>query len=73
MHSAALRVRNHVDAYSGAATPWLEAQCEARWQGLTATYSLLTGCMVEVDLLKVPEGSVSVPVERPRIHVDWVR
>jgi len=29
--------------------------------------------MVEVDLLKVPEGSVSVPVERPRIHPNWVR
>ena len=58
-----------------AATQWLESQCEARWRGgnLSASYSMLTGCMVEVDLLKVPEGSVSVPVERPRIHANWVR
>jgi hypothetical protein len=56
-----------------AATQWQAYQCATRWQGLTASYSLLTGCMVEIDLLKVPEGSISVPVERPRIQVDWVR
>ena len=49
------------------------AQCEARWRGFSASYSLLTGCMVEVDYLKIPEGSISVSAERPRIHVNWVR
>jgi hypothetical protein len=56
-----------------AAMQWQASQCEARWQGLAASYTLLTGCMVEVDLLKVPEGSVSVPAERPRIHANFVR
>jgi hypothetical protein len=51
-----------------AATQRQADQCEARWQGLTASYSLLSGCMVEVDNLKVPEGSVSVSAERLRIH-----
>jgi hypothetical protein len=71
-------MRNLLGLAAAAATLWAalefnEAHCEARWQGLTASYSLLTGCMVEIDLLKVPEGSVSVPVERPRIHPNWVR
>jgi hypothetical protein len=34
---------------------------------------LLTGCMVEVGYLRVPEGSVRVPVERLRIHSNFVR
>jgi hypothetical protein len=71
-------MRNLLGAVAAALTLWAalefnDAQCQARWQGLTATYSLLSGCLVEVDLLKVPEGSVSVPVERPRIHLNWVR
>jgi hypothetical protein len=46
-----------------AATQWLEAQCQARWRGgnLSASYSWLTGCMVEVGYLRVPEGSIRVP------------
>ena len=56
-----------------AATQWQAYQCEARWPGLTASYSLLTGCMVEIDLLKVPEGGIRVPAERPGIHANWVR
>ena len=54
-------MRNLLGLAAAAATLWAalefnEAHCEARWQGLTASYSLLTGCMVEIDLLKVPRG-----------------
>jgi hypothetical protein len=56
-----------------AALEFNDYQCAARWHGLTASYTLLSGCMVEVDLLKVPEGSVSVPAERQHIHANWVR
>jgi hypothetical protein len=45
-----------------AATQWLAYQCEAPWRGgnLIASYSLLTGCMVEVGYLRVPEGAIRV-------------
>jgi hypothetical protein len=29
--------------------------------------------MVEVNYLKVPEGSIRVPAERPRIHANFIR
>jgi hypothetical protein len=49
---------------------WLDAQCEARWRGLSASYSLLTGCMVEVGYLRVPEGSIRVTQDSIRLHVN---
>jgi hypothetical protein len=45
-------------------------QCAARWQGLTASYTLLSGCMVEVDLLKVPEGNIRVPQDSVYLRVN---
>jgi hypothetical protein len=71
-------MRNLLGAIAAALAFWAalefnEAQCAARWPGLTASYSLLTGCMVEIDLLKVPEGGIRVPAERPGIHANWVR
>jgi hypothetical protein len=43
---------------------WQEAQCLARWRGgnLTASYSIFTGCMVEVGYVKVPEGAIQLRV-----------
>jgi hypothetical protein len=71
-------MRNLLGIAAAVATLWAalefnEAQCEARWPGLTASYTLLTGCMVEVDNLKVPEANIRVMRDSPRIHVDWVR
>ena len=45
------------------------AQCEARWRGgnLSASYSLLTGCMVG----GVPEASIRASPDR--IYTNWVR
>jgi hypothetical protein len=54
-----------------AATQWLSAGCEARWPGLTASHSFLTGCMVEDGYLRVPEGSIRVLPER--MHPNLIR
>jgi hypothetical protein len=69
-------MRNLFGAVAAAATLWaalelLSAGCEARWGGLTASYSLLSGCMVEVDNLNVPEGSIRVQPDR--LHPNLVR
>jgi hypothetical protein len=70
-------MRNLLGAVAAALAFWaalelLSAGCEARWPGLTASYSLLTGCMVEVGDRRVPEGSIRVPPQG-RIHANWVR
>jgi hypothetical protein len=54
-----------------AAIEWLSAGCEARWLGREASYRLLTGCMVEVNYLRVPEGSIRVQPDR--LHPNLVR
>jgi hypothetical protein len=71
-------MRNLLGAIAAALALWaaielLSTGCEARWEGLTASYSVLAGCMVEVDNLKVPEGSIRMPADRPRIYPNWVR
>jgi hypothetical protein len=39
-------------------------------EALTASYSLLTGCMVEVGYLRVPEGSIREPEHSIEMRVN---
>ena len=71
------RIRNLIGLAAAAATAYAitefqAAQCEARWRGgnLIASYSLLTGCMVEVGYLRVPEGAIRVPQNSIRLRVN---